>query len=126
MSATLDDSLRETLRRACRTTIGDTLRSIVYFTREDFEQVYLREDLPAEADLEAFVENERVGFDRRETYADSELGTYRYTVHGFDEGFLLRVVADDRAVFVTTDGLSIARFEEVATAVREALAGNYE
>jgi hypothetical protein len=73
-SPTLDDSLRETLTRACRTTIGDHLRSIVDFTRGEFEQLYLRDDFPAEADVETFVENERTGFARRETYDDPGLG----------------------------------------------------
>lgn len=126
MSSVVDDPARETLVRACRTAIGEHLRSVVYFTREEFEQIYLRADLQAEADLGTFVENERAGFDRRETYSGSELGTYRYTIHGFDGGFLLRVVAADHAVFVTTDQLSIARFEEAVTAIRDALAEGHQ
>lgn len=111
----------EALTRACRAAIGDGVRSIVYFTRDGFEQVYLREDLSAAANLETFVENERVGFDRRDTYAGSELGAYEYTIHGFEGGFLIRVIAEDRGAFVTTDPLSVARFEDVVTAVRDVL-----
>jgi len=121
MSPDLEDSVREILVRACRTAVGEHLRSIVYFTRDEFEQIYLRNDLQAEADIETFVENERAGFERRETYSSSELGRYQYTIHGFDDGFLLRVVTDDRAVFVTTDQLSMARFEEAVTAIHDAL-----
>ncbi|GAB3668567.1 DUF7522 family protein [Halopiger thermotolerans] len=124
MSSVLDDSVREMLVRACRTAIGEHLRSIVYFTPNEFKQIYLRDDLRAEADIKTFVENERAGFDRQETYTGSELGKYQYTIHGFDDGFLLRVVADDRAVFVTTDQLSINRFEEAVTAIHNALVEN--
>lgn len=121
MSDTDRDRLGDALASACRTAIGDSLRSIVYFTPDDFEQVYLREDLSAGATLETFVENERVGFDRRDTYSGSELGPYRYTVHGFDNGYLTRVVVGDHGVFVTTDPLSVARFEDVVSAVRDVL-----
>jgi len=111
----------EELTSACRTAIGDSLRSIVYFTPDDFEQVYLRDDLSADADVASFVENERRGFERRATGANSELGPYKYTVHVHEDGALTRVIADDRGVFVTTDPLSSARFEEVAIAVRNVL-----
>ena len=84
-----DESMHETLTSACRTAIGDDLRSVVLFTQDEFEQVYLRSDLDAGADIETFVENERVGFDRLETYEGSELGGYQYTIHGFDDGFLV-------------------------------------
>jgi hypothetical protein len=50
------------------------LRSIVDFTRGEFEPLYVRDDFPAEADVEMFVENERTGFARRETYDDLGLG----------------------------------------------------
>jgi hypothetical protein len=50
------------------------LRSIVDFTRGEFEPLYFRDDFPAEADVETFVENERTGFARRETYDDPGLG----------------------------------------------------
>jgi len=117
----MNDRVREELTRACRSAIGDSLRSIVYFTAGDYEQLYLRDDLDASADLSSFVENERRGFERRETRANSELGGYEYTIHSHEDGALTRVVTDDHGVFVTTDPLSTARFEEVATAVREVL-----
>lgn len=122
MSAAVDDARREALTRACRAAIGDTLRSIVYFTPETFEQIYLRDDLRAEADIEAFVRNERAGFERQETAEGSELGPYAYTIHAHRDGFLLRVVAGEKGVFVTTDDLPVSRFEEVAAAVRDTLA----
>jgi hypothetical protein len=123
MNGSTRDPPGEALTRACRAAIGDALRSVVYFTPDAYEQVYLRDDLAAEAHVETFVENERVGFDRQETYAGSELGAYEYTIHGFDGGYLTRVVEGDRGVFVTTDQLSMARFEEVVAAVQEVLDG---
>ncbi|QLC33725.1 hypothetical protein EFA46_005780 [Halarchaeum sp. CBA1220] len=119
----MSDPPSEELTRACRSAIGDSLRSVVYFTEDDYEQVYLRDDLERSADLASFVENERSGFERRETGANSELGPYDYTIHGHEDGALTRVVVGDEGVFVTTDPLSTARFEEVAVAIRDVLDG---
>ncbi|GAD52074.1 hypotheical protein [Halarchaeum acidiphilum MH1-52-1] len=119
----MSDPPTEALTSACRSAIGDSLRSVVHFTDEGYERVYLREDLDAAADLECFVENERTGFERRDTSRGSELGAYEYTIHGYENGALTRVVGDDAGVFVTTDPLSASRFEEVAVAVRDVLNG---
>ncbi|RKD88114.1 DUF7522 family protein [Halopiger aswanensis] len=102
----------------CRTAIGDSLRSVTYFTRDDYEQVYLREDLERDADLSTFIGHEWRGFKTAQTaYEGSELGDYNYTIRVFDNGFLVRVTSDRNGVFVTTDGLTMKDFEEVATAV---------
>ncbi|MFB6137180.1 MAG: hypothetical protein ABEJ42_02415 [Halobacteriaceae archaeon] len=113
----------EGLVRSCRATLGDELRSVVHFTSDGYEQVYLREDLDAGADLATFVENERVGFGRQRTDLESELGDYGYTIHGFANGYLVRVIEGDHGVFVTTDPLSMTRFREVVDAVRTVLDG---
>ena len=55
---------------------GNDLRSVVYFTADDFAQLALRDSLPADADISAFVENEQTGFHRTPTYNGSELGRY--------------------------------------------------
>ncbi|GAB3668256.1 DUF7522 family protein [Halopiger thermotolerans] len=102
----------------CRTAIGDSLRSVTYFTRDDYEQVYLRDDLERDADLSTFIGHEWRGFKTARTaYERSELGDYNYTIRVFDNGFLVRVTSDSDGVFVTTDGLTMKDFEEVATAV---------
>ncbi|WP_049922411.1 DUF7522 family protein [Halopiger djelfimassiliensis] len=102
----------------CRTAIGDSLRSVTYFTRDDYEQVYLREDLERDADLSTFIGHEWRGFKTARTaYEGSELGEYNYTIRVFDNGFLIRVTSDNDGVFVTTDGLTVKDFEEVATAL---------
>lgn len=102
-----------------RTAIGDALRSVTYFTRDDYEQVYLRSDLEAGADLSGFIGHEWQGFKlTQDAYRGSELGDYRYTLRGFEHGYLLRVTTDRAGVFVTTDELTIQEFEDVATAMR--------
>ncbi|OVE83914.1 DUF7522 family protein [Natronolimnobius baerhuensis] len=109
----------EQIVTTCRTAVGDSLRSITYFTRDDFEQVYLREDLERDADLSTFIGHEWRGFKTAQTaYEGSELGDYNYTIRVFDNGFLVRVTTDTDGVFVTTDGLTMKDFEEVATAIR--------
>lgn len=122
---TLSEEQAEELVSAARTAIGDELRSAVYFTADECEQVYLREGLEREADVERFVDNERLGFSSQQTYGHTELGDYQFTIRAFDHGYLTRVVAGDHGVFVTTDGMSIDRFEEVATALRGVL-GDFE
>lgn len=113
----------ERLVSACRATIGDELRSVVYFTPGAVEQVYLRSDLEPAADLEAFAANERLGFGSQVTYGDTELGEYRFTIRAFAHGYLTRVVSGERGVFVTTDRLSMERFEELAAAAAGVLRG---
>jgi hypothetical protein len=50
-------------------------------------------------------------------YDGTELGAYRFTIRVFERGYLTRVIAADRGAFVTTDELSLERFEELASAV---------
>ncbi|MFC6988169.1 hypothetical protein ACFQJD_04555 [Haloplanus sp. GCM10025708] len=115
------DELADELTSACRTTVGDELRSITYFTEDDVEQVYLRGDLDSTADLVGFADNERLGFRSQQAYANTELGAYEFTIRVFENGYLTRVIVGDRGVWVTTDALSVGRFEELAVAVRSVL-----
>jgi hypothetical protein len=102
---------------ACRTTAGDRLRSVTYFDATDEQQVYLRGDLSRDADLVEFADNERLGFRSQSVYRDSELGDYRFTIRVFEHGCLTRVIVGDHGAFVTTDELSMERFDELASAV---------
>ncbi|ELY91212.1 DUF7522 family protein [Natrinema altunense] len=114
----LTDETADRIVTTCRTAIGDSLRSVTYFTRDDYEQVYLREDLERDADLSTFIGHEWRGFKTTQTaYEGSELGAYDYTIRVFENGFLIRVTNDSEGVFVTTDGLTVKDFEEVATAL---------
>lgn len=117
----LDEATEEELVSACRTTVGDQLRSITYFTRDDFAQLYLRSDLAQDADLAGFVDYESLGLDAPTAYRGSELGEYQYTIRVFQNGYLVRVTGENDGVFVTTDGLTLQNFREAATAIAEVL-----
>ena len=121
-SGLVPEELADEIVRLCRTSMGDSLRSVTYFTRDDYDQLYLRSDLARDADLSTFVGYEWRDFKTaRDAYTSSELGAYEYTIHGFESGFLVRVIAGGRGAFVTTGPLSVARFEDVVTAVRDVL-----
>ncbi len=109
------------LESVCRTAVGDELRSITYFTEDDVDQLYLRSDLEQTADLVGFAEHEALGFRSQSAYRNSELGAYEATIRMFENGYLTRVIAGDVGVWVTTDPLSIERFEELSTALRTVL-----
>jgi hypothetical protein len=114
---------------AARTGLGDSLRSVVYFTPSTFDVCYLRRDL-YESSAEAFtakerlVEIERVGFAEhpvRSTIARRtavhDIGEYEFTVRFHERGFVARVLAGDHGVLFTADEMDVRAFEEVATAV---------
>jgi hypothetical protein len=118
---TLDSDFAEELISICRTTVGDELRSIAYFTDEDVEPVYLRDDLDRTADLVGFATHERLGFHDQSAYQDTQLGEYQATVRMFEDGYLTRVIYGQTGVWVTTDEMSIDRFEELVTALKTVL-----
>ncbi len=117
----LSTSTREEILSACRTSVGDELRSITYFTEDDVQQVYLRSDLDRTADLMGFAEHERLGFHSQGAYRNSQLGRYVATVRMFERGYLTRVIGEDNGVWVTTDSMSMERFEELASALEPIL-----
>ena len=116
--------LREQLVSSCRTSVGDELRSITYFTEDEAEQLYLREDLEAGADIVGFAADERLGFQTQADYDESELGDYLFTVRVFERGYLTRVIVGDHGAFVTTDEMEMDLFKELASAVRSVLKDN--
>jgi hypothetical protein len=122
MTSLVTERQADRIVSACRTTVGDSLRSVTYFTRDDFEQLYLRSDLERDADLTTFVGHEWREFKTTQAaYQQSELGEYEYTIRVFENGFLVRIAVDRGGVFVTTDGLTLKDFEELAGALREVL-----
>ncbi|TYL36538.1 hypothetical protein CV102_22215 [Natronococcus pandeyae] len=120
-SSVSTDDLGEELVSVCRTAIGDELRSITYFTADDHEQLYLRDDLERDADIDRFVANERLGFTSQQTYGNSELGDYEFTIRVFEWGYVTRTIVGEHGVYVTTDPLNMNEFHEVATAIRTVL-----
>jgi hypothetical protein len=130
----LDRETADGLVSATRTGLGDTLRSVVYFTPSAFDVLYTRRDLYDSADrlTEAksrLVEFERTGFAEgpvrtaigHET--GSGIGAYELTVRFHDDGFVARVIQGDAGVLVTTDDMDVTAFEEAATAIRGLLRG---
>lgn len=120
----VSEETAEELVSACRTTVGDELRSLTYFTPEEYDHLYLREDLERGDDPEAFVENERGGFSSQRTYEWSELGEYEYTIRVFEFGHLVRVIGDEEGVYITTGDLTMDRFGEIAKAIHSILEEN--
>ena len=122
-SQLLSTELAEHIVTTARTATGDSLRSVTYFTRTDFDQLYLRDDLEQDADLNTFVGHEWRGYrETADAYRTSELGSYQFTVRAFENGYLLRVAAERRGVLITTDGLSMQSYEEIAEALKRLLA----
>lgn len=117
----LSDDATDRLVDVCAGVAADALRSVVYFTEDDFDQIFLRDYLSADADIQSFVENEREGFHRTPTHEGSELGRYEYTIRRFQGGYLVRITAGEHGVFVTTNQMPIERYDELATAVEEEL-----
>lgn len=130
---TITGGVADAIVSTCRTTLGDSLRSVVHFTRDDFDVLYVRRDLyggdeaAARAATSELVESERTGFGPRETYnadgsvATPDFGEYEFTLRVFSDGFVGRVVGGDRGVIVTTDELELSEFEEMEVALRRML-----
>lgn len=118
---------------AARTSLGDTLRSVIYFTPSTMDLLYVRQELyeSRESALEAksrLVEFERVGFAeapvRTALAVPSEaesIGPYELTVRFHEEGFVVRILCDDAGVILTTDAIDVDAFEDAAAAITSLL-----
>jgi hypothetical protein len=124
----------------CRTAVGDALRSVIHFTRDDSELLYLRADLYGNDRRRALevkaslVESERVGFGPYERYephsagagSDPVRGDYEFTVRVFTDGFVCRVIVGGHGLLLTAEELDVDRVEEVAIALRGLLSAAYD
>jgi hypothetical protein len=129
----IGEALVDSLVSATRTSLGDTLRSVVYFTPSAFDVLYVRTDLydSADAAREAkaqLVEFERIGFAevpvRTKTARrpeGSDIGAYEFTVRFHADGFVVRVLEGDAGVLFTADSMDVSAFEDAATAIRGVL-----
>lgn len=116
----LTDARAERIVETCRREAGDRLRSVTYYQQDDFEQLYLREDLAQDADLSTFIGLEWRESDITENaYQGTELGEHVYTLRRFENGYLLRLATHRDGVFVTMDDLSMAGCEDLANALAE-------
>jgi len=125
----ISEKLNDGIVSGVRTSLGDELRSIVYFTPSAFDILYRRQDLydsveEARAAKSRLVEFERTGFAegpvrtaiaRRD--GGSEIGPYEFTVRFHEDGFVVRVIHGDVGVLFTTDSMDVNGFEDAATAV---------
>lgn len=129
--ATVDEQLVSAIRAA----LGDGLRSVVRFDRDDWAVCYLRADVDRSVGgrdaLQAwFVENERLGFDSAAAYAEyahrddvePAFGEYGLTVRVFEDGLVGRVIVGDRGVLFTTDRMALRNVEDAGVAARGVLA----
>jgi hypothetical protein len=140
MDALSESELNEAVVSACRTGLGDELRSVVYFTPEAFDLLYLRGDLyddetKARAVKAALVETERRSVWPDDPYterldgadaaaAPAGFGEYEFTVRVFAGGFVGRVVTPEHGLIVTVDELDARALEDVAVTLRSLLVGN--
>jgi hypothetical protein len=123
-NALLSEANTDRIVQTCLDSAGDHLRSVTYFTQDDFEQLYLRDDLEQDADLTTFIGLEWREADITENaYEGTELGEHVYTMRRFENGYLLRIATHRDGVFVTLDGLSLSSFEELATALEAEIDG---
>jgi hypothetical protein len=130
----IDGTVADNLVSVARTSLGDTLRSVVYFTPSAFDILYTRTDLydSAERLTEAksrLVEFERTGFAEgpvRTAIArgegGSDIGRYEFTVRFHEDGFVVRVIEGDAGVLFTADSMDVTAFDDAATAIGGLLA----
>ncbi|RQG97820.1 DUF7522 family protein [Natrarchaeobius chitinivorans] len=133
-TTTISDDGASGLVSAARTSLGDTLRSVVYFTPSAFDVLYLRQNLyesmeAARTAKEQLVELERVGFAEVPVRTaighqgdETGIGPYEFTVRFHTDGFVVRVLEGDVGTIMTTDSMDLNAFEDAATAVRRLLA----
>ena len=131
----VDGEAVEGILSAARTSLGDTLRSVVYFTPSAFDVLYTRLDLDEAAEevaaaMSRLVDFERTGFAEgpvRTRIAgadeDSGIGPYEFTVRFHEDGFVVRVIQGDAGVLLTADAMDVDAFEDAAVAIRGLLAG---
>lgn len=128
-------NMADSLVSATRTSLGDSLRAVVYFTPAAFDVLYVRQDLygsdDAARDVKGkLVDLERVGFAEgavRTSIAHrdvgSDIGAYNFTVRFHENGFVVRVLQDETGVLFTADSMDVSAFEEAISAIRGVLRG---
>ena len=126
----IDAALADSVVSAVRTSVGDTLRSVVYFTPEAFDVLYVRSDLydsteAARAAKAPLVDIEQVGFAELpvrsaagHTGGRSQIGDYTFTVRFHDDGFVVRMLQDGAGVLLTADSMAVQAFEDAVSALR--------
>lgn len=131
----LTEKLGDEIVSIARTSVGDSLRSVVYFSPSQFDVIYNRQDLYNSPDAVRkakgkLVEFERLGFAEApirsaasERSQPSTIGSYEFTVRFHKDGFVVRVVEGDHGILLTTDSMNVAAFEEAVSAFKRLLGG---
>ena len=129
----IDPQVADSVVSTARTSIGDTLRSVIYFTPSAMDLLYVRRDLydSSQRAVEAksrLVEFERVGFAEAPVRTalsppanPDSIGSYEFTVRVHDEGFVVRILAADDGVILTTDDMDVDAFDDTAVAITKFL-----
>jgi len=130
----LSEELADSIVSATRTSLGDTLRSVIYFTPSAFDILYTRQDLYDSADTARedklrLVEFERTGFAERPVRSaiarmagGSDIGPYEFTVRFHEDGFVIRILQGDGGVLFTADNMDANAFEDAVSAITGLLA----
>jgi hypothetical protein len=125
----ISTEVADSLVSATRTSLGDSLRSVVYFTLSGFDVLYVRQDLydsetATRRAKSQLVEFERTGFAEKpartliaQQEGGSDIGSYRFTVRFHDHGFVVRILGDDDGVLFTADTMDVRAFEEAVSAI---------
>lgn len=109
MERVATDRTMTAIEYACRSTLGDRLRSVTLLTPEGTDHVYRRTDLDPATDDEVHAD----AIPNATAVADGGRATW-----SFEEGYVTRVRVGDTGVVVTSDGLKMDRGEELSAAVR--------
>lgn len=128
----IDDAVAENIVSAARTSLSDTLRSVIYFTPSSFDVLYVRQDLydapeNARSFKKPLVELEQVGFAEAPVRTaifqqeESAIGAYEFTVRFHHDGFVVRTIEGNHGVLLTTDSMAVTAFEEAISAIQKLL-----
>jgi len=125
----ISEELSDRIVSAVRTSLGDSLRSVVYFTPSGFDLLYRRQDLyeseaSARTAKSQLVEFERTGFAERPVRTaiarmdgGLDIGPYEFTVRFHEDGFVVRILEGDAGVLFTTDSMDVNAFEDAASVI---------
>jgi hypothetical protein len=119
----IDAELADGTVSAVRTSLGDTLRSIVFFTPAAFDVLYVRQGLYSTREAARRAKRRLVAFeqdaiDAAPASADEPIGDYEFTIRVHGDGFVVRVLVGERGVLFTSDEIEIEAFDDAASAVR--------
>lgn len=101
------------LERACRSAVGDRLRSVTIDSPEFSGTVYRRDDLRSGVDAAVHDAVHEVGADCGTTFADGGR-----TVREFEDGYVASLQHGQTRVVATSDGLRMDRETELSAIVR--------